>query len=528
MHRGTNKGLISGLTHGNYRGNVKGLAKGLSQNDRKRRNRPIYMIINAGQSNCEKGAIFATSDLVSPYKGPFPEVQYFGTGNAFRTLYYADDDSYQNPVTGTFEYANQFYLYPAVAASLGCNASNPLYVCSYSVGDTDLATDWSSTGPGTLYTTFVSLIKSSKALIRARYGVNPTILFCLFDQGEKDGRDSTKATNYGTNITNFVTNLRTAISEPGLKFIFPLIKMGAVVGSPNPVDFGGTINQHKITLAATDPTRILTTDSNFSEPSTDGVHFTVAGQLAKNIGVGGTVGAQRMSQRQVMIDNGWLLGVRSSAVPTSQTYFNGVYNFVRFGDILDSIIAAASGSFRIGLTVWNPPAYGSRTLVSKFASTSTANQRCFHWLLAGSTTINFNYYINVGTGAQVRGITWTQPTDLRDGNEHTLEIRYTGSVNTNDGLDRVDLYYDGSLYTTGKTLATSVGTLTNTLFNSTAQLAVGAIVANGGLKDSLNFIAGGWMREFFFQNGSGTDQIRVPSLATGTDTSGNGNNGTYV
>jgi hypothetical protein len=114
-----------------------------------------------------------------------------------------------------------------------------------------------------------------------------------------------------------------------------------------------------------------------------------------------------------------------------------------------------------------------------------------------------------------------------DGNEHDLEIRYNGTVNTNNGLDRVDLYIDGVLYTTGKNLGTVVGSL-GTIFNSSAYLAFGMIVRTGGIADSTNFWYDGYAREFFVQNGAGVDQCRVPNLLTGTDTSGNGNNGTYV
>jgi hypothetical protein len=474
-------------------------------------NQAPVLFLNAGQSNDEKGILLTNVDLTAPYQVPFPQVQYWGDDSAFHTLDHTVQGSYQSPIlVGTLNYSNQFYLYPQLANALG----RTLYVCSHSVGDTNLSTDWKSTATvGALYTAMISRINACIAALTLMYGRAPTIFCFLWDQGEKDGRISGDASAYETNEINLFDNIRTAIGYPALRFFVPLIKLASINGSPNPVQLGETINDSKKAHATLDG-NIITQDTNYFEPSTDGVHFTVLGQSEKNDG-----------QIQAFIDAGWLPGTVSPSPPSGQTYFNGYGAYVRFGDILDTTFSALNSAFRLGITLWNPPLYSARTLVSKF--TTTSSQRTFHWLINGSN-ITFNYYLTVGDGTRTRGVTWTGLTSLYDGNEHTLEVRYDGSINTNDGLDRCNLYLDGVLYTTGKTLSATIGAISNTLFSSSAQLAVGAVVNSAGTMSSTAFVIGGWAKDFLVKDGAGTVLINVPNLATGTDTSGNGRNGTFV
>lgn len=474
-------------------------------------NEAPVLFLNAGQSNDEKGVLLTTADLTAPYQVPFPQVQYWGDDSAFHTLDYSVQGSYQSPIlVGTLNYANQFYLYPQLANALG----RTLYVCSYSVGDTNLSGDWKSTATvGALYTAMIARINACKAALTLMYGRAPRVFCFLWDQGEKDGRISGDASAYLTNETNLFDNIRTAISEPALRFFVPLLKLASINGSPNPVQLGETINDSKKSHAVSDG-NIITQDTNYFEPSTDGIHFTALGQSSKNNG-----------QIQAFIDAGWLPGTVSPSVPSGQTYFNGYGAYVRFGDIIDATFSSLNSSFRLGITLWNPPLYSSRTLVSKF--TSTGSQRTFNWFING-TTITFSYYLTVGDGTRSRGVSWTGLTALYDLSEHTLEVRYDGSINTNDGLDRCDLYLDGVLYTTGKNLSSTVGAISNTLFSSSAQLAVGALVNSAGTMSSTAFVIGGYAKDFLVKGGAGTVIINVPNLLTGTDTSGNGHNGTFV
>lgn len=470
------------------------------------------LFLNAGQSNDEKSILLTTTDLAPPYQGAFPEVQYWGDDGQFHTLDSAIQASYQSPIlVGTLNYANQFYLYPQLANRLGVSK---LYVCSHSVGDTDLDSDWRPTAPvGALYTTMINRIQACISYLTSLYGRAPIIFCFLWDQGEKDGRLLGTANAQLTNITNLVNNIRTTLGYPSLRFYMPLMKLGAINGSPNPIPFGSTINAAKRSIRVT-LGNIETQDTNYFEPSTDGVHFTAHGQLSKN-----------NNQIQDFIDFGWLPGTPRPAVPTGQKYFNGYNNYVRFGDILDTSFSSLNSSFRLGITIWNPPLYSSRTLVSKF--TSTGNQRTFHWLING-TNITFNYYLTVGDGTRNRGVTWTGLNALYDGSQHTLEIRYDGANNGNNGLDRVELYVDGALYTTGKNLSGNNGAISNTLFSSSAQLAVGAVVNSAGDMSSTAFVIGGYAKDFLVKDGAGTIIINVPDLGTGTDTSGNGHNGTFL
>lgn len=477
----------------------------------------MTMLIVAGQSNAEKGALFVSTDLPGTHDGSFPEVQYYGEDGVFRSLDSTDQDAYQSPVlTGDpiadDRFAFQFPLYPALAAQMGLTSANPLIVCSVSIGDTDMATEWNPNTPGTLFQDLVDRVNACRALVISTYAHDVGPVYCLWDQGEKDGRDLTKANAYEARIFDFVDFLRAQTDLPNIRFIMPLLTQASINGSPNDVPFGNIVNNDKRNQLA--DARTITVDCNDCEPSGDGVHFTWAGQLRKADLV-----------RQAMVDRGWIPGT-PTVIPTNQSVFTGYSTYVHFGDILDSLFAAVDAVFRIGMTVFMPSRYGFRTLCCKFNTESGTNNRTFHFLTNGDL-IQFNYY-RTGQATQARGITWSGMLGvLYDGAEHTIELRYNGAVDTNNGLDRPDLYIDGSIYTTGKTLAVNAGTLGD-MFSSNAYLAVGGLVDATGDRYSNNFWYDGYMREFFIQNGSAVDQIRVVNLLTGTDTSGNGNNGTYV
>jgi hypothetical protein len=209
----------------------------------------------------------------------------------------------------------------------------------------------------------------------------------------------------------------------------------------------------------------------------------------------------------------------STFTTTDYTEFNGTSNRLIFGDILDSLFASNDTNFWLELTINDLLLSGSRIFVGK--SDSSGNQRSFYWFHTNSD-VYFVWWTS-GSGAGIRTVKWAGA--LSSG-EHTLVLKYDGSIDTNDGLDRLILLVDGG--TAGsKTLDQTLNAL-GTINNSTAQLSVGINVNSAGTPIGTGFISGE-MKDFIVRSTAGAVvEINVANLKLGTDSSGNGRNGTWV
>lgn len=212
------------------------------------------------------------------------------------------------------------------------------------------------------------------------------------------------------------------------------------------------------------------------------------------------------------------VAVSSTFTTTEHTFFNGSSNRLVFGDILDSLFAAGNAVFNLKCTVNNALLSGQHMLWAKFSPSD--NQRSFLMFYDG-TNVAFNWYRN-GIGSQHRSVQWAGA--LSSG-EHTLELQYDGGIDTNDGLDRVTLLVDGSP-AGSKTMASSAGTLGD-IFSSSAQLCFGSYVNSAGTPGtSSNFTEEA--KDLIVESSGPVVEINVPIIRIGTDTSGNGRNGTWV
>lgn len=218
-------------------------------------------------------------------------------------------------------------------------------------------------------------------------------------------------------------------------------------------------------------------------------------------------------------NNEVLVAISSTFTTTDYTFFNGTSNRLQFGDILDSLFAAASTNFWLEVSVRNMLLSGTRLFVTKYDT--SGNQRAFYWYSIG-TDVYFGW-VGTVTGGNNRVIKWTNVLTAGD---HTFVLRYDGSIATNDGLDRVTLLIDGG--TAGsKTLFLTQSGLT-AIANSTAQLAVGAFINNAGTPIGSSFYTEE-MKDFIIRSTGGTVVVvNVPNLKTGLDTSGNAHHGTWV
>ncbi len=213
------------------------------------------------------------------------------------------------------------------------------------------------------------------------------------------------------------------------------------------------------------------------------------------------------------------VSVSSTFTTTEHTFFNGSSNFLKFGDILDSLFTPSNAEFRIKLTVNNVLISGTRVIVSKWDDPGAS--RSFMWYIQGSSGDVLIGWIQSNTGS--RFIKWAGA--LTSG-EHDLELRYDGSVATNNGLDRVTLLVDG--VTAGSKTLVLASLALGTINPSSAQLAVGVTVNSAGNAANTNYFTEEG-KDFILESGSGSvEEINVHLLKVGTDSSGNGRNGTWV
>lgn len=213
------------------------------------------------------------------------------------------------------------------------------------------------------------------------------------------------------------------------------------------------------------------------------------------------------------------VAVSSTFTTTDLTFFNGTSNRLRFGDILDVLFAATDTNFWIELTISDPFLTGQRPLVTKYDI--SGNQRSLQ-LYHNGTDVYFGWVGNVN-GGNSRVIKWTGAID---GSEQILVLKYDGSNDNNDGLDRVTLLVDGAI-AGSKSIFNTTGPLL-AVANASSQLAVGAFINGAGNPVGSSFYSGE-AKDFIIRSANGTVvEINVPNLKTGLDTSGNARNGTWV
>lgn len=219
--------------------------------------------------------------------------------------------------------------------------------------------------------------------------------------------------------------------------------------------------------------------------------------------------------------NGNEVTVAISSTFTTNDYTNldGASNRLQFGDILDSLWAANDTNFWLECTVKDIPLTGVRTLWAK--SSLSDNQRSWYWYLNG-TDVYFGWFRLV-TGAP-RLVKWG---NVMSGHEDcTLVLKYDGSIDTNDGLDRCTLLING-VTVGGKTLAASDSSL-GQIANSNAPLVFGVPIDSSNVPTGVVFYIKEVKDLIVRSNNGATVEINIPNPVTGVDISGNSRNGTWV
>jgi len=173
--------------------------------------------------------------------------------------------------------------------------------------------------------------------------------------------------------------------------------------------------------------------------------------------------------------------------------FDGVDDYINLNNILNGVIAGTSPKWSVQFWIkFNTLVVDTTyTLISKMPIVN-ASRRQFLYMIRNLTAYGFggfqidcvNYNtMDVNNFRAVR----TTGAGYTTGVIYNIAITFDGSINTNNGLDRVNIYVNGAAQP--KTLWLSAGSLSNTFQSGSARIAIGAAIDQSGTSSANNIDA---------------------------------------
>lgn len=189
-------------------------------------------------------------------------------------------------------------------------------------------------------------------------------------------------------------------------------------------------------------------------------------------------------------------------------------NYLNLDQQFNAIVTGNDINFELEIELKDIVLSGYRGLYQK--QTTVGNQFSFIWVTDGNS-VEFSYHATSGVHRSTRTIRWTNI--LSGFTAGKLTLTYDGTIDTNNGLDRVDVYID-DVVQASKSLSSAVDG-----FGITWPFAISSSTA-------ALYIAGPTFREaknaIIRNNAGATVQGNYPILRTGEDTSGNNRDGTWI
>jgi hypothetical protein len=98
--------------------------------------------------------------------------------------------------------------------------NDDIYLVKYAVGGTNLGYQWNpaNTDAGALYPLFKARVNAALSKL-VQDGKTPTVAGMIWMQGEDDSTIPSYAVNYGMNLRNFITSVRTDFNAPDMRFV---------------------------------------------------------------------------------------------------------------------------------------------------------------------------------------------------------------------------------------------------------------------------------------------------------------------
>ena len=226
----------------------------------------VYLL--GGQSNMA-GAQSDADDLTGELANPLPEVKIW-RNNRFVDLRAGFNGNFGNG--GGFGAELGFGFALEAARADGNADTEEIYLVKYALGSTDLAEDWDINGNNNTYSAFNSWVNGALTNLSSE-NLAYDIEGMLWMQGENDAFDFSQAANYETNLTHFISDIRTRYGED-TDFLIGRLHDEL----PNGFTEDEVVRQAQTRVAKASGKNYLINTDNF-EISDDSVHFSSQGHL---------------------------------------------------------------------------------------------------------------------------------------------------------------------------------------------------------------------------------------------------------
>jgi hypothetical protein len=233
----------------------------------------LHVFLQGGQSNSEGRA--DPAQLPSLFQLPQPDVDFY-YGGSLTTLRPLTPGS---PIT---TFGPEITFGRRLSDRLCYDASNRVAVIKYSVGGSNLHTQWkaggdaTTAGDGPYYVNWQNTVTAGLAALAAKYPyAEITVDGMIWMQGESDASTAGYGAAYDANLTAFIADVRLTLGLPRLPFVIGRIGQPDLHG-----DAGyAAVRAAQGAVAARDPWTGLIDTDGFSLKS-DNLHFDGPGQMA--------------------------------------------------------------------------------------------------------------------------------------------------------------------------------------------------------------------------------------------------------
>ncbi|MEO0771180.1 MAG: sialate O-acetylesterase, partial [Cyanobacteria bacterium J06649_4] len=232
----------------------------------------VSVYLFGGQSNMA-GVGSDENDLTGALANPLPDVQIWQDGvNRFVDLRSGFDKNFGTGSGFGAELGFGFAL--EEARDDGDSDTEEIYIAKYALGSTDLAVDWAVNGQNNVYDAFKDWVDSALGNL-TNQGIGYTVEGMMWMQGENDASDVNQAANYQTNLTGFISDIRTRYGQ-GVDFVIGRLHEELPPGFYTEDD---VVRGAQVAVANSDSRNFLVDTDDFPITS-DRVHFTSEGHLS--------------------------------------------------------------------------------------------------------------------------------------------------------------------------------------------------------------------------------------------------------
>lgn len=156
--------------------------------------------------------------------------------------------------------------------------------------------------------------------------------------------------------------------------------------------------------------------------------------------------------------------------------FDGADDAFNYGNVLNNVFAGADKKFSYSFWVYLNNLDNNQFFFNKMGDSShSEDQRQFYSWIATDGSVVFRPHFGLGIGSAFRQYSSPAST-IAAGSFHLVRITYDGSIDTNNGLDRVTMKVNN----VAKTVGMSASGLLGDIQSGTARLSTGGYIGSSG------------------------------------------------